>query len=306
VLAFSVSATTLLGFSNPAALAFSGGDSIPGSNTTTTARGAVVIPAGGTTVTPTISEGVPASAAATPIPGTRAAPTMIPGGVPKKISEGVLASASPISEGGNKGIPDGVLASASAAPGNTAVVSLASPHLWSPALPTLYSLRVTAGKDTVVCYLGFRSFAVGLPGGIPTPSTLSSPSSEGGAGGWTGGGFAAGLPGGVPTPSTPSSSSGGGAGGLTGGTGLPGGIPSTEKNEELPGGIPSTDNTGLPGGIPSTKKNEELLVARPLLNGKPTFLAGWLDQSYWPDGIYTAPTDEALRFDILAASRCAH
>ena len=37
---------------------------------------------------------------------------------------------------------------------------------------------------------------------------------------------------------------------------------------------------------------------RIVLNGKPTFLLGTLDQGYWPDGIYTAPTDEALKFDI--------
>jgi hypothetical protein len=34
------------------------------------------------------------------------------------------------------------------------------------------------------------------------------------------------------------------------------------------------------------------------LNGKPTFLLSTLDQGYWPDGIYTAPTDAALKFDI--------
>ena len=34
------------------------------------------------------------------------------------------------------------------------------------------------------------------------------------------------------------------------------------------------------------------------LNHKITFLLSTLDQGYWPDGIYTAPTDEALRFDI--------
>lgn len=28
-------------------------------------------------------------------------------------------------------------------------------------------------------------------------------------------------------------------------------------------------------------------VTRPALNNKPIFMAGWLDQSYWPDGIYT-------------------
>jgi len=39
-------------------------------------------------------------------------------------------------------------------------------------------------------------------------------------------------------------------------------------------------------------------VTRILLNGKFAFQAGFLDQGYWPDGIYTAPTDEALRYDI--------
>jgi len=34
------------------------------------------------------------------------------------------------------------------------------------------------------------------------------------------------------------------------------------------------------------------------LNNKPIFQYGTLDQGYWPDGLYTAPTDEALRYDI--------
>lgn len=34
------------------------------------------------------------------------------------------------------------------------------------------------------------------------------------------------------------------------------------------------------------------------LNGEPIFLVGLLDQGWWPDGLYTAPTDEALRSDI--------
>lgn len=38
--------------------------------------------------------------------------------------------------------------------------------------------------------------------------------------------------------------------------------------------------------------------ARMALNGKITFLHGPLDQGYWPDGIYTAPTDDALKFDL--------
>lgn len=35
-----------------------------------------------------------------------------------------------------------------------------------------------------------------------------------------------------------------------------------------------------------------------LLNNKPLFQVGLLDQGFWPDGLYTAPTDEALKFDI--------
>jgi len=39
-------------------------------------------------------------------------------------------------------------------------------------------------------------------------------------------------------------------------------------------------------------------VTRILLNGKFVFQLGPLDQGFWPDGIYTAPTDEALKYDI--------
>ena len=35
------------------------------------------------------------------------------------------------------------------------------------------------------------------------------------------------------------------------------------------------------------------------LNGKPLFNYGPLDQGWWPDGLYTAPTDEALRYDVI-------
>jgi hypothetical protein len=39
-------------------------------------------------------------------------------------------------------------------------------------------------------------------------------------------------------------------------------------------------------------------VTRLFLNNEPYFMAGPLDQGFWPDGLYTAPTDEALRSDI--------
>lgn len=39
-------------------------------------------------------------------------------------------------------------------------------------------------------------------------------------------------------------------------------------------------------------------LQRIVLNGEFVFMVGPLDQGYWPDGIYTAPTDEALAWDI--------
>jgi beta-galactosidase/beta-glucuronidase len=39
-------------------------------------------------------------------------------------------------------------------------------------------------------------------------------------------------------------------------------------------------------------------ISRFLLNNQPLFQAGVLDQGFWPDGLYTAPTDEALRSDL--------
>lgn len=39
-------------------------------------------------------------------------------------------------------------------------------------------------------------------------------------------------------------------------------------------------------------------VPRVHLNGTPYFVRGVLDQGYWPDGLMTAPSDEALVFDI--------
>jgi hypothetical protein len=43
---------------------------------------------------------------------------------------------------------------------------------------------------------------------------------------------------------------------------------------------------------------DEAGVMRLMLNDHFVFQMGALDQGFWPDGIYTAPTDDALRFDI--------
>jgi hypothetical protein len=48
-------------------------------------------------------------------------------------------------------------------------------------------------------------------------------------------------------------------------------------------------------------KKDKAGVARIFLNKKPYFQNGLLDQGYWPDGLYTAPSDEAMIYDIEQA-----
>ena len=47
-------------------------------------------------------------------------------------------------------------------------------------------------------------------------------------------------------------------------------------------------------------QKDEQGINRLFLNNKPLFQFGPLDQGWWPDGLYTAPTDAALRYDIEA------
>ena len=42
---------------------------------------------------------------------------------------------------------------------------------------------------------------------------------------------------------------------------------------------------------------------RMMLNNRPYFQLGLLDQGWWPDGLYTAPTEEALKYDIEVTKR---
>ena len=47
-----------------------------------------------------------------------------------------------------------------------------------------------------------------------------------------------------------------------------------------------------------SKAEDENGILRAQLNNKDIFMMGPLDQGWWPDGLYTAPNDEALKFDI--------
>ena len=46
-------------------------------------------------------------------------------------------------------------------------------------------------------------------------------------------------------------------------------------------------------------KRDDKGIVRLQLNNKDLFQFGPLDQGWWPDGLYTAPTDEALEYDII-------
>lgn len=48
-----------------------------------------------------------------------------------------------------------------------------------------------------------------------------------------------------------------------------------------------------------TVEPDEEGIPRICMNGKARFQNGVLDQGYWPDGLYTAPSDDALIFDIF-------
>lgn len=58
------------------------------------------------------------------------------------------------------------------------------------------------------------------------------------------------------------------------------------------------DRVGSYTGLRSIAVEQVNGVPRTVLNGKPVFLMATLDQGFWPDGLHTAPTDEALAYDL--------
>ena len=72
---------------------------------------------------------------------------------------------------------------------------------------------------------------------------------------------------------------------------------------ELRSGDQTIDNVESYFGMRSIALADVGGVTRMVLNGEFVFHSGALDQGYWPDGLYSAPTDEALRYDIELAKR---
>ncbi len=65
----------------------------------------------------------------------------------------------------------------------------------------------------------------------------------------------------------------------------------------------TTDEVKSYFGMRDIKLGKVNGVNRPLINGKFMMQLGLLDQGYWPDGVLTAPTEEALKFDMEFAKK---
>ncbi|MEV0642825.1 PA14 domain-containing protein [Streptomyces sp. NPDC050619] len=63
------------------------------------------------------------------------------------------------------------------------------------------------------------------------------------------------------------------------------------------------DRVGSYFGMRSIAVEKVNGVPRTVLNGEPAFMMATLDQGFWPDGLHTAPTDEALAYDLKAHKR---
>eukprot|EP01084_Bolivina_argentea_P056725 103764_1 len=71
-----------------------------------------------------------------------------------------------------------------------------------------------------------------------------------------------------------------------------------------PGGDQFTPSSNLTFDhcLSSGEKNiSSQYISIPYLNDKPIYFAGWLDQSFYPDGLYSPPNNNILYFDVNAA-----
>ena len=72
-----------------------------------------------------------------------------------------------------------------------------------------------------------------------------------------------------------------------------------DVNVELMGATGKVDKVQSYFGMRKIALGRDLNgITRIFLNNKPLFMYGPLDQGWWPDGLYTAPSDEALRYDL--------
>lgn len=180
-------------------------------------------------------------------------------------------------------------------------IDVPSPVLWSVGNGNLYTVRVTvtavdsSSSDTVNSYFGLRTVSL-LP--YTTPAVpMTGPQAGVDRPGDDLPGSPFNLPSADPNLCWAACNTTAGCAAWAYGVPNCGGDPAQAqcwlKAQDQPSGAQACRVSGSQGTPPAPGM-------RPAVNGKFVFLAGWLDQSWWPDGEYTAPSDEALSFDLEA------
>lgn len=190
----------------------------------------------------------------------------------------------------------GTVPCAAAAGGSFAAFAIPAPVQWAPGSPVLYDLDITlladgsVAGDTMRAYFGLRS--VGLrqytsPGEAATGPLANT--SLGGAGAGTR----------VKAPHAAACSAACTSAGTTVCAAWQFAHAAAVCRLKAGKALPLLPLS--PGYSAGRAATPPAPAARPTLSGNFTFATAWLDQSFWPDGAYRAPTDAALAADLTAA-----
>ena len=168
------------------------------------------------------------------------------------------------------------VASGAVSANESVVLRPSEPKLWSPERPHLYDIVASiAGGDAVLSYFGMRTFRLSTGGAAPAAAT---------------GPQAGSLRHGPDLPGTPLALPRAAPGlcwaQCNGTRGCAAWVYSA-VDPQSPRCWLKSAVTGFEADaccVSGVQAGTSERSARPLLNGRPQFLAGWLDQSWWPDG----------------------
>jgi len=185
-----------------------------------------------------------------------------------------------------------VAAVGSAQSGMPVTMVIPRPKLWDPESPFLYDLFVGIPGDSVMAYFGMRSVSLGHYMHPPVPDTgiqigVDRPGSD-----------MPGYP--VVLPSADPHLCWDMCKKTSGCVSWAYAVPRCAGDSQpycwLKNSVPgSSGNACRVSGVLAMPSYQ---ASRPFINDRFLFLAGWLDQSWWPDGQYTAPTERALLYDL--------